>query len=901
MLTSPPRCSAVAAARNVSAVRSSAVRGRVAAAHEIAVHVRQRVVVQLQEGTHGRYIVRGGIDSVAIVAGFLAACRTNTCSIWSRTSPMGFNNPNMPWSEVERLLSGPQPPTWQGRPRARVRRRGTRAATGRHGAASGSRTSRRRARPRRHPAAHAARRVHVPYAELHCHSNFSFLDGASHPEQLVEEAHRSGAGGAGAHRSRRVLRHRPLRRGRPCRGPAHGVRHRDHAHARASTAAGRAPRPTPQQPGGHRHAARHPRARSARPAPGGARRRAGRLRPSGPGAQPRAPGRREGRAPVRSARPRRCGARSRLGAHRVPQGCGAGRVGGTKGRRRPARELRTADGAVRARPCAGGAVGSRPPARFGAQRCARRTGGPPRRGLRGHQQRALRHAGTAAAGHRQSPRCARAAQPRRARSVAAGGGGCPSAQRRRAGSAGSSATRAWSSSPPRSAGPRRSTCRWWRRACRRTRARRARRARRSPRCSTCASWSRPAAAVATASARQRTRTCRCGHGRGAPSTTSSRSSSTSGSPATSWWCGTSSSSATGRTSTARAGAARPTARSATRSVSPRPTRCRSGLLFERFLSTERDGPPDIDLDIESDRREEVIQYVYQRYGRHHTAQVANVITYRARSSVRDMAKALGYAAGQQDAWSKQMDAWGSGGHHRVADATRGAADHDIPAAVLELAAEIEDAPRHLGIHSGGMVICDRPVIEVCPVEWGRMDRAQRAAVGQGRLRRGGVGEVRPAGPGHAQRAALCRRSDQHAPRLRGRPGHHPAGGRRVRHALPGRHGGRVPDRVASPDGHAAAAEAAPLLRPGGGGRAHPPGPHPGRVGAPLHPSPQRAGAHHLPASAAGELAGQDPGCAAVPGTADADGHRRGRVHARPRPTSCARRWAPNAAGRGWNG
>ncbi len=141
-----------------------------------------------------------------------------------------------------------------------------------------------------------------------------------------------------------------------------------------------------------------------------------------------------------------------------------------------------------------------------------------------------------------------------------------------------------------------------------------------------------------------------------------------------------------------------------------------GLLFERFLSTERDGPPDIDLDIESDRREEVIQYVYERYGRHHAAQVANVITYRARSAVRDMAKALGYATGQQDAWSKQMDAWGT-----VAT-TAQTPDHDVPEAVMEMAAEIEDAPRHLGIHSGGMVICDRPVIEVCPVEWGRMGR-----------------------------------------------------------------------------------------------------------------------------------------------------------------------------------
>jgi error-prone DNA polymerase len=141
-----------------------------------------------------------------------------------------------------------------------------------------------------------------------------------------------------------------------------------------------------------------------------------------------------------------------------------------------------------------------------------------------------------------------------------------------------------------------------------------------------------------------------------------------------------------------------------------------GLLFERFLSPERDGPPDIDLDIESDRREEVIQYVYERYGRHHTAQVANIVTYRARSSVRDMARALGFAPGQQDAWGKQMDAWGN----VLTTVKQG--DHDIPATVLDLALQIEDAPRHLGIHSGGMVICDRPVIEVCPVEWARMDK-----------------------------------------------------------------------------------------------------------------------------------------------------------------------------------
>jgi error-prone DNA polymerase len=133
-----------------------------------------------------------------------------------------------------------------------------------------------------------------------------------------------------------------------------------------------------------------------------------------------------------------------------------------------------------------------------------------------------------------------------------------------------------------------------------------------------------------------------------------------------------------------------------------------GLLFERFLAPDRDGPPDIDLDIESGRREEVIQHVYERYGRDRAAQVANVITYRPRMAVRDMARALGYAPGQQDAWSKQIEQWAP-----LADTV----DHDIPAEVVQLATELMHFPRHLGIHSGGMVICDRPVAEVCPVEW----------------------------------------------------------------------------------------------------------------------------------------------------------------------------------------
>ncbi len=136
------------------------------------------------------------------------------------------------------------------------------------------------------------------------------------------------------------------------------------------------------------------------------------------------------------------------------------------------------------------------------------------------------------------------------------------------------------------------------------------------------------------------------------------------------------------------------------------------LLFERFLAPERDGPPDIDVDIESDRREEVIQYVYETHGRERTALVANVISYRPRSAVRDVARAFGHSPGQQDAWSKQIDRWREISKEDV---------DGVPANVLHFANELLTAPRHLGIHSGGMVICDRPIIEVCPVEWARME------------------------------------------------------------------------------------------------------------------------------------------------------------------------------------
>jgi error-prone DNA polymerase len=136
------------------------------------------------------------------------------------------------------------------------------------------------------------------------------------------------------------------------------------------------------------------------------------------------------------------------------------------------------------------------------------------------------------------------------------------------------------------------------------------------------------------------------------------------------------------------------------------------LPFERFLSALREEEPDIDVDFDSDRREEVIQYVYERYGRRNAAQVANVISYRPKNAVRDVAKALGYSQGQQDAWSRQIERWGN---------LTESHDHDIPDAVTELAQQLLTAPRHLGIHSGGMVLTENPVGEVVPIEHARKE------------------------------------------------------------------------------------------------------------------------------------------------------------------------------------
>lgn len=144
---------------------------------------------------------------------------------------------------------------------------------------------------------------------------------------------------------------------------------------------------------------------------------------------------------------------------------------------------------------------------------------------------------------------------------------------------------------------------------------------------------------------------------------------------------------------------------------------RLGLPFERFLSEERGRPPDIDLDLEADRREEVIQYCYRRYGRERAAMVANVVTYRARSVLRDVGKALGFTQAQVDGLSRYVDS-----HDPAAIRLDAPLPPGLTAELLyDVCWRLDGFPRHLSIHSGGMVIADRPLAQVVPLEWGRME------------------------------------------------------------------------------------------------------------------------------------------------------------------------------------
>ncbi len=164
---------------------------------------------------------------------------------------------------------------------------------------------------------------------------------------------------------------------------------------------------------------------------------------------------------------------------------------------------------------------------------------------------------------------------------------------------------------------------------------------------------------------------------------------------------------------------------------------RIDVLFERFVSRERDEPPDIDIDFEHERREEVIQYIYRKYGRDRAALTAEVISYRGRSAVREVGKALGLSLDCVDRLAKNMDWWdkgvlGPGGkgaregageprsHQRLRELGINPEDASIQL-LIELATEILGFPRHLSQHVGGFVMTRGPLCESVPIENAAME------------------------------------------------------------------------------------------------------------------------------------------------------------------------------------
>jgi error-prone DNA polymerase len=141
------------------------------------------------------------------------------------------------------------------------------------------------------------------------------------------------------------------------------------------------------------------------------------------------------------------------------------------------------------------------------------------------------------------------------------------------------------------------------------------------------------------------------------------------------------------------------------------------VLFERFISRERKEPPDIDVDFEHERREEVMQYLYKKYGRHRTALTAAIATYRTKGAIRDVAKALGFSLDQLDALSKTIVWWDGRqiASERLVEAGFDP-EHPTMQRMMTLTHELIGFPRHLSQHSGGFVIARDKLTRLVPVE-----------------------------------------------------------------------------------------------------------------------------------------------------------------------------------------
>ena len=299
------------------------------------------------------------------------------------------------------------------------------------------------------------------------------------------------------------------------------------------------------------------------------------------------------------------------------------------------------------------------------------------------------------------------------------------------------------------------------------------------------------------------------------------------------------------------------------------------LLFERFLSESRGEWPDIDLDLPSEeKREQAIQYVYQRYGELGAAMTANVITYRGKSAAREVGKALGFDAESlgrlsglvsQWEWRGKTDTMAHSFQHAGFDLK-----HPRIAKYLELCMRMQDLPRHLGQHSGGMVICQGQLNCVVPLERASMpgrtvvqwDKEDCADLGIIKVDLLGLGmmavlkdciELIPQHYGERVDLAQLPEDDEV-----------------YQGAAEGGYGGDVSGGEPGADGVAAAELSDEVLRPGGAGGDYPAGADCGEDDASVHAAAAGEGGGELSASFAGAGAEADAGRAAVSGAAAAD-------------------------------
>ena len=143
---------------------------------------------------------------------------------------------------------------------------------------------------------------------------------------------------------------------------------------------------------------------------------------------------------------------------------------------------------------------------------------------------------------------------------------------------------------------------------------------------------------------------------------------------------------------------------------------RIDLLFERFISAERNEPPDIDVDFEHERREEVVQYIYRKYGRERAGLTATVITYRTRSALQDVGKVMGLSKDVIDRLLSQTSSWsGPVDEARAKEEGLDPSEHRL-ALTLALADELRGFPRHLSQHTGGFVVSRGPLCEIVPIQ-----------------------------------------------------------------------------------------------------------------------------------------------------------------------------------------